>query len=305
MINAVILVLRNNYMVILLAFAFIFLIYFRFGVSRFLHLVAAITGLTLGKRASWTFKIFFFVKPPMIEIEDPDAFRKQSPYPIEVYTYAKVANKLDTGDIVLFCGSTKSSTNVLSKWANMTPLSHIGIVVKIYDELYLFEATLKRGAQIAPLRDRIQNYPAKIVLVRKLITDRTAEMQENLEKFISEALGTKHDFTTLRGNIEMFKAATDIKYPLTQKEIFKNRKSIDGLFCSETVAESFIQMGLLPDDANISEDYPASNEYTPGDFTRFGFNHNRESYLVNNLLQHAKLEDEFMIAKSDWQELVE
>jgi len=296
MVNLVWEFVLENRIIILLVLFLIFALFNQYNLKRAAHLLVAFMSFFMGKRAKHTFKIFFFLKPPIIEIEDAKEFLKKSPISLSIVKYREISETLDTGDLIFFVGPNHEAINVLAKWASTCPFSHVGLIVKREAELWLFE-TNTTTTEIVPLEARIANYETEIVVLRKLNVKRTEEMRNSLDKFIEEVLGTGHDKETFVGKKELFRAALDFTYPFTNKEIFINHKRLRGLFCSETIAEGYMQMGILPHDDE--DEFPDSNEFLPGDFSRFGINkEDREKVMLKNLLLDAFLEDEIMIEKN-------
>ena len=176
-------------------------------------------------------------------------------------TYESIRDTLDTGDLVLFSGTSHVSNFLklctFSKW------SHVGMVVRIpdWDQVLLWESTTlghvqdfidgkaKRGVQTVLLSERIRAYRGDVAIRQLTRFERTDEMRHSLCAFRRWAKNRDYEQRTL----ELIRAAYDGPFG-------ENQEDLSSLFCSELVAEAYQRMGLLSDDL-------PSNEYTPRDFS--------------------------------------
>jgi hypothetical protein len=249
--------------------SFFMVILYRGVFLHFIQNIIAILVYPLGTKAWYSFKILWFIRPPLVEIESMEQLRLKSPFPLRFTTYDTIVSSMETGDIIIFIGKNYNRDYVSAKWSYGSPVTHMGLVARDgNDQLCIFEATAINGVILRPLRDRLETYDSDMIAYRKLRVERTKKMEDNLFAFISETEGTKHDLHTLKGLIEMINSAVDIVIPFTRIELFKNKRStLERIFCSELIAEAYMRMGLLPD-GNLKL-YPCSNEYTPPDFSNF------------------------------------
>ena len=174
--------------------------------------------------------------------------------------YENLRPSLKTGDVVLFSGKGGISTGI--KWFTNSKWSHVGMVLRLpeWDAVLIWESTTlsdiadiesgkeRKGVQIVPLSERIKKYKGE-VSIRLLDTERTPEMLKELSLLRAEIKNRPYE----EDKIELIKAAYDGPFGA-------NKEDLSSLFCSEMVAEAYQRMGLLPEK-------PASNEYTPKDFS--------------------------------------
>ncbi|MDP4142871.1 MAG: hypothetical protein Q8936_00105 [Bacillota bacterium] len=184
-----------------------------------------------------------------------------------------IISDLRTGDIVLFKGDWFIS-KVIQKFEH-SQWSHVAMVVRAEDLGYkdkeyptlLWESTpendlddfqlnkKKTGPQLINLHERLHiDFVKKYndaFAVRHLKVERTPEMMDKLGRFIAAAHSAEFP-SYLKFIIEFFEG-----------RLLNVKPSLDNFFCSELVAESYIQMGLLP--AGRS-----SESYDPKDFSASG-----------------------------------
>lgn len=168
---------------------------------------------------------------------------------------------LKTGDIVLFSG--KQAISAAIKWMSRSKWSHVGMVYRLEDLILLWESTMisditdfdsneaVRGVRLVVLSECVKQYDADIV-VRHLKVDWTDKMNRALTAFRRKVRGRPYE----KSKVELIKAAYD-------GWLGENREDLSSLFCSELIAETYQQVGLLPD---VKDGGWPSNEYTPGDF---------------------------------------
>jgi hypothetical protein len=182
--------------------------------------------------------------------------------------YPDVRSDLKTGDLVLFSGT--SITSSVIKWAIGGKWSHVGIVVRtpaFPDRVLLWESTTLAdlpdvetnlaapGVQLVWLSARLATYHGEFRL-RALDKPITPEMEGALTKRRRELGGRPYE----QEKLELLHAALDGWFGAVKRE------RLGSLFCSELVAEAYQVMGLLPEPPAG----PPSNEYTPRDFARRG-----------------------------------
>ena len=272
---------------------------------HFYQNLVSIICFALGKRAKITYKIFWFIRPPLIEINTFEELKKKSYLPIVTDTYKNLEPTLNTGDIVLFFGYNTNTSYVASKWSYASPINHIGIVIKYPDNsLRIFEANRNEGVIIKDLKSKIETYPSEMIAIRRLKNyTRTEEFSSIIERFINDHYAKEHDLKYLDGNLEMIRSAVDLHIPFTKIEIFKNKEEkIDRFFCSELVALLFSQLGLL--NLRAGNELLTSNEFTPPDFSNYG-NYTLRKKEVEKKQLFDKFEDEIFILKENKVTLVE
>jgi hypothetical protein len=265
---------------------------------HFLQNIISIVVYPFGEKAQWSFRIFWFIKPALVDIKNFDELQRKSDITIETGYYDQLADQFETGDLILFIGKNYNRDYVSAKWSYASPICHVGLIVKYNDGApQIFEATSLNGVILRPLKQRVETYDSDMIMYRKLRVKRTDEMLRALDIFIDEVDGTLHDLHTLKGLIEMIRGAVDLFIPLTKIEIFRNKTTnLERIFCSELIAESYIRMGLLPGPNHPS--YLPSNEYTPADFSNYSSLKNTEHELIDHLLLGAKLDTEIFILKT-------
>jgi hypothetical protein len=183
---------------------------------------------------------------------------------MERVEYESIRSELKTGDIVLFSGKGGVSTAI--KWFTTSRWSHVGMVLRLpaYNMILLWESTTlskikdlqtgtaRKGVQVVPLSTRLKTYDGDVGLRRLQVPDEAALNYAALHEFRAEVRGAPYE----ESEIELVKSAYDGPFG-------GNVEDLSSLFCSEMVAEGYQRMGLLPG-------RPASNEYTPKDFSSDG-----------------------------------
>ena len=164
-----------------------------------------------------------------------------------------------TGDIVLFSGKGRISETI--KWFSGSEWSHVGLVVRDYDDVLLWESTTlatvadldsgmpRKGVQIVPLSARLESYDGDVA-VRRAVQSLSVEQRCDLAVLRAAYKGRPYEESLC----ELASAAYDGPFG-------ENTRDVSSLFCSELVAEAFIKFGWLPPQSK-----KPSNEYTPGDF---------------------------------------
>ena len=167
--------------------------------------------------------------------------------------------ELNTGDIVLFSGSCIVANTI--KVLTLCNWSHVGMIVidSHYNEPLLYESThddsltgldlgeSNQGVQLVRLSERVDHYDGE-VSVRKLIGANLTE--DDLYRFHlmrKSFVGRKFE-------------ESELQITMSAISFIETDEDLTTLFCSELVAQSYIELGLLP--GNI-----ASNNYTQEDFT--------------------------------------
>ena len=76
---------------------------------------------------------------------------------------------------------------------------------------------------------------------------------------------------------ELLMSAIDVEW-----HTFQNKEDLSSVFCSELVAESYRAMGLL------NETAPATNEFTPADFTRRDTLFLKDDFFLGPLIEFTE-----------------
>ncbi len=180
--------------------------------------------------------------------------------------YPDVRSDLKTGDLVLFSGT--SFTSSVIKWGIGGKWSHVGVVVRMPafpERVLLWESTTladladvetnrtQSGVQLVWLSARLATYHGEFKL-RALDKPITPEMDAALTQRRGQLAGRPYE----QKKLELLESALDGWFGSLKRE------RLGSLFCSELVAEAYQAMGLLPE----SPPGQPSNEYTPRDFAR-------------------------------------
>ncbi|MBY9080159.1 hypothetical protein KIH86_26625 [Paenibacillus sp. HN-1] len=184
--------------------------------------------------------------------------------------YSEIEPQLRTGDLILFSGQYEISKLVEKLEGSLW--SHVAMVVRIpeIETPLLWESTALTnlpdalmhdhltGPKLVDLRQRLETYGSDVVpyvppryAVRPLEVERTEEMISSLHEL----------FTKLHGipNPGQWKMILEV----IEGRFFHIRSKLDNYTCSELIAESFIEMGLLDPKAVI-------NGFMPSDFSSDG-----------------------------------
>ncbi|HEX8691244.1 MAG TPA: hypothetical protein VF746_02290 [Longimicrobium sp.] len=178
-------------------------------------------------------------------------------------TYQEVRERLKTGDLLLFSGTSAISTTI--KFCSGGRWSHVGMVVRLpgRDEPFLWESTTlvdvpdaetglaRPGVQLVTVAERVATYRGEIML-RPLDRPLTPPMLARLEEVRHRFAETEFE----RSRLQQLRAAYDGPGGASPGE------DLSSVFCSELVAEAYQAMGLLPE----WPEGPPSNEYVPLDF---------------------------------------
>lgn len=122
------------------------IIWYRKVVLHFLQNIIAILVYPLGTKVKYSFKVLWFLRPPLVEIESLDQLIEKSPIVTRFAMYDEIAYSLESGDIVLFIGKNYNRDYVSAKWSYGSPITHIGLVIRdSHNNLSLFEATALYG----------------------------------------------------------------------------------------------------------------------------------------------------------------
>jgi hypothetical protein len=266
--------------------------------KEFVQLVRTTLGVLsffMGSKARHTMKLFFFIKPPLLEVETYEEVISKFRGNRQIMNIHDVLPLVETGDLFTFIGKVEKSYQMAIKWFTASPVSHVGICYKPDDGPPQFIEATRHGFESFDLHDRIHYFAGRypLIIFRKLHAPRDDEFHTNFEKFIDE--NKEKEYTPMKtasGLIELMKSAMDLRVPILKYDIFHNKQDLSTLFCSELVAEAYSHVGILDLD-----DYIPSNEYTPADFSRINENWQwgPERERLDNLNKGAYLGDEIFV----------
>ncbi len=199
---------------------------------------------------------------------------------MDTISYHSIRDHLKTGDVVLFSGTGLASGVI--KLFTGSPWTHVGLIVRRAGEAepLLWESlpsgfckdidsrSIRTGVQLVRLGERLAHF-AGPVAVRRLNRPICDRQQRRLTALQGEVADRRYEHNWL----ELALAAFD--------RLSQNRENLTTLFCSELVAETYQQIGLLDD---VEHGALPSNEYTPGHFAeRFDLQLNQGFALGPNL----------------------
>lgn len=230
-------------------------------------------------------------------------------------SYTKLRATLGTGDLVFLHGVSPAGVMIenLEKAEGWPPYSHVGMVIKDGDDLYLWDApgggfcypdpyaakdpgnrmygkTVHTGCRVAPLDDALAYYVDRVddggLFFRQLVSGVSDAQFAALRIFINQVDG--QPFPTLGGDPD----TAPVKGLGANFLAGQDRASVlfGTYFCAQLVADSYLRMGLLG-----MEDFPA-NGYSPA---AFGMNDPERLPLING----ARLGD-IVFVDWDWLEPV-
>lgn len=183
----------------------------------------------------------------------------------ETAKYEDIRGNLISYDIVLFNG--KGGVSNAIKWFTRSKWSHIGIVLndKALDMVLLMESTTlsaikdvdtginRRGVMVVPLSERLRMYDGDVCIRPLTIPGMSCiDRSQRLSAFRREFCGRPYE----QDKWSLILAQYDGPFG-------QNIDDLSSLFCSELVAEAYMQIGLL------RRTTPAS-EYTPANFSAGG-----------------------------------
>lgn len=145
------------------------------------------------------------------------------------------ALRLHTGDVLLFAGNYKTSVQLRQlQWSRY---SHAALVVRDdADSLKLLQSTSDRGVTLDELADVLRMYDGTIV-VRQLHVEeqRRSSMQKEALAFARDVVAYR--YTSPVALIGMW---------FEQAIVGKGWSARKAFFCSQLVAQAYMEMGLLP-----------------------------------------------------------
>lgn len=176
-----------------------------------------------------------------------------------------------TGDIILFTGNRKGVK--LIKLVTQSEITHCAIIVRHEGEIYIFESTVqypedahedllskkkkKDGVMMIKLKDRLETYPGNSY-IRPL-----NKQYKGKDKIM--AFYKKYQHKIFESNIkEMLNSQLKINV--------NDKPSLDEIFCSELIAQLYIELGWLSPKV-------ASRFYVPREFESIQIKHEELFYL--------------------------
>jgi hypothetical protein len=250
---------------------------------------------TRSSKSHFLFSIFRPYRPNFISFQHNEEFIKlSSRYKVE--SVSDIKPDMETGDILLCVAKLKDGASNAVKWASGTAFSHIAVILIENNNIFILETSFDKNAvHVVPLETYLKNDKYSVLAYRKLNYDRDENFEKTAYEFKVNSLGKKHDANNLKGGYEMVKSALDLKIPLIGKELFVNSRNSDAYFCVELVADLYMQLGLIPSDADHA--YPSPNEYTISDFSTISdwATWGQEKENISNLNNGGKLETEVFL----------
>lgn len=257
----------SHLLALILVSLILFSIIFRKEFTQLIRTLIGTLAFFMGSKARLTMKFFFFMKPPLLEVETYEEVITKFKGDRKIVNIHDVLPMVESGDIFTFIGKVNKSYQMAIKWFTASPVSHVAICYKPAgdEEPKIIEAT-RRGFEMFDLHERIHYFSGKfpLMIYRKLQISRDETFHRNFEMFIEEH--REKEYTPMKsasGLLELMKSAIDLRVPLFKFDLFHNKEDLATLFCSELVAEAYGHLGILELD-----DYIPSNEYTPADFSR-------------------------------------
>lgn len=178
---------------------------------------------------------------------------------LPVIRFDQLRDTLNTGDLVLFSGTSWSARAV--KWCTWSRWSHVAIVLRLPErpeQPLLWEATRANpvpdiragrsfdGVQLVSLEDKLRLYPGQAVLRRLEGAGAPEQRLRLVERLLEEAWSRPYRDIVRKGVARLWQGAEASGLGW-------------GAFCSELVAEVYKQWELLPPDT-------PSWRYLPSDF---------------------------------------
>ena len=161
--------------------------------------------------------------------------------------YDEIRSDLDSLDLVLWKSGDKLAK--LIQWGTASEYTHVGMIVRFPgDIVMLWESTfdnVSSGVRLIPLSKALQD---EDVYIRRATVSNREGIFDRLMAVRKELDGRPFENNVL----EFICAAYDGPGG-------DNKRNITSLFCSELIAETLIQIGLM-------DGRTPSNEYTPRDF---------------------------------------
>jgi len=143
-------------------------------------------------------------------------------------------------DLIFFSGKTPGER--FCKWMMDSPFSHVGMLVRVKDELYVWESDLgqrlKDGPRFGPLKDKLERYKGSKV-VAWLPYEGKSIGEDEILKIVMKHIHS--DFNYGMVSWALCRLIPSYKHPK------------DMLFCGELITITLQELGLL--DKNINHSF--------------------------------------------------
>lgn len=197
--------------------------------------------------------------------------------------------KMKSGDVILFAG--RGYINTPMTWITKSKWTHVGLVVKYNNILYILEAVKnvvefvdviltnskmkKNGIILSPLIEKLKQYKYDI---RILILNKILSKKQNIKiiKFYKE-------------NLENSKWDNYIIFNILNVNDRKNKK-LKRIFCSELIAKIYKIIGILPEVIKSTRVFPGDFDIYQknGTILNDDYKYNKKTYNINkgNFIQN-------------------
>ncbi len=174
-------------------------------------------------------------------------------------------SKFKNGDLIFVADTSAFSSAVIG--STNGNFSHVGIIQRVADSLYVIEATSKHGVRKLPIKDFIGEVP-----IERLGTAAIKVLRLNK---LPEGIFSQSDETTLSDSVQIIaNLAVERALSFLGKDYdYSFEKGTEKLYCSELVYESFIFNGehlfsLIP--MNFKDSTGEISTYWRGYYKKMG-----------------------------------
>ncbi len=138
--------------------------------------------------------------------------------------------RLHTGDVVFF--KMSRVTSFLNRLVTWSDYDHVGVVVASSKKLRLLESVSDKGVTVLDLEDALTLYKSSSseIAVMRLRFERTEEVLQNAARYAQEVRGLAYNWSV----VDMVTTST------------QERQDSKAMFCSQLVAATLKQLGVLP-----------------------------------------------------------
>jgi len=185
-----------------------------------------------------------------VQLSYPKLEKYISMHSPEIIDRDTVLKKANNGDLLFLCGTTYTE-NAL-KYLGDCIFSHIGILVKEGDDVYIWDCDIgqghRDGVRVMRLEEKLNRFKGeKIGCIKKLLGGTLPKNKINnvLEKTL---------------NITFYNGV----WKWLMADVIRPREKEKEMFCSEFVAHSLQSLHILPQNGEPYFKVPYA--YTPGDF---------------------------------------
>ena len=200
----------------------------------------------------------------------------------------KIFSEANNGDVLLWSSNTKHI-----QYASDCPFTHICIVFRDYEKglsgtqcLYCWEADLgqkyRSGPRIIRLRDKLKYYKGSSIMGWKPLFKGVRPTSDQLLKIVSSYLDYTMDIYYIRWFISRVLATTPCGGGKLQNFLRSEQQMFGQIICcSELIAETLQQIGILKHD-------PPASQYTPADWLYNNLNYTNQSAYGPTYFFHSK-----------------